>query len=102
MFSASTYQSRREKLKKSVGSGLLLFLGNNDVGMNYSGNTYHFRQDSNFLYFFGIDKPGLAAVIDIDNDKEIIFGDDLSMEDIVWMGAMPNLDLGIFEKKADA
>ncbi|MEZ4920840.1 MAG: aminopeptidase P family protein [Saprospiraceae bacterium] len=91
MFSASTYQSRREKLKKSVGSGLLLFLGNNDVGMNYSGNTYHFRQDSNFLYFFGIDKPGLAAVIDIDNDKEIIFGDDLSMEDIVWMGAMPKM-----------
>lgn len=59
--------------------------------MNYAGNPYHFRQDSNFLYFFGIDKPGLAAVIDIDADREIIFGDDLSIEDVVWMGAMPAL-----------
>ena len=57
--------------------------------MNYAGNTYHFRQDSNFLYFFGIDKPGLAAVIDIDANREILFGDELSMEDIVWTGAMP-------------
>lgn len=91
MFSANTYQRRRQQLKKQLGSGLLLFLGNNDVGMNYAGNTYHFRQDSNFLYFFGIDQPGLAAVIDIDNDREIIFGDELTMEDIVWMGAQPRL-----------
>lgn len=89
MFSNNTYQSRRERLKKDLKSGLLLFLGNNEVGMNYAGNTYHFRQDSNFLYFFGIDKPGLAAVIDIDANREIIFGDELSMEDIVWTGAMP-------------
>ena len=59
--------------------------------MNYAANTFHFRQDSNFLYFFGIDKPGLAALIDVDNDRTIIFGDDLSMEDIVWMGAMPKM-----------
>lgn len=91
MFSANTYQTRRARLKKDLKSGLLLFMGNNEIGMNYAGNTYHFRQDSNFLYFFGIDKPGLAAVIDIDNDREIIFGDDLSMEDIVWMGAMPGM-----------
>jgi Xaa-Pro aminopeptidase len=91
MFSSNTYQTRRAKLKKDLGSGLILILGNNDVGMNYAGNTYHFRQDSNFLYFFGIDKPGLAGILDIDNDREIIFGDDLSMEDIVWMGAMPKM-----------
>ncbi len=91
MFSANTYQIRRARLKKDLKSGLLLLLGNNEIGMNYAGNTYHFRQDSNFLYFFGIDKPGLAAVIDIDNDREVIFGDDLSMEDIVWMGAMPGM-----------
>lgn len=89
MFSSNTYQSRRNRLKKDLKSGLLLFMGNQEVGMNYAGNTYHFRQDSNFLYFFGIDKPGLAAVIDIDANREIIFGDELSMEDIVWTGAMP-------------
>ncbi|TNE66413.1 MAG: aminopeptidase P family protein [Bacteroidetes bacterium] len=103
MFSANTYQSRRNRLKKDLKSGLALFLGNNDVGMNYAGNTYHFRQDSNFLYFFGIDKPGLAAVVDIDNDREIIFGDDLTVEDVVWMGAMPALkslaaEVGVSEK----
>jgi Xaa-Pro aminopeptidase len=88
MFSANTYQARRDRLKKDLGTGLVLLLGNQDLGMNYQGNTYHFRQDSNFLYFFGIDKPGLAAIIDIDADREILFGDDLSMEDIVWMGTM--------------
>jgi len=91
MFSATTYQTRRARLKKDLKSGLALFLGNNEVGMNYAGNTYHFRQDSNFLYFFGLDKPGLAAVIDVDNDREIIFGNDLSIEDVVWMGAMPKM-----------
>ncbi|MBP6826660.1 MAG: aminopeptidase P family protein [Saprospiraceae bacterium] len=91
MFSAHTYQTRRDRLKKDLKSGLLFFAGNNEVGMNYAGNTYHFRQDSNFLYFFGIDKPGLAAVIDIDNNREVIFGDDLSLEDVVWMGAMPGM-----------
>ena len=91
MFSSNIYQSRRERLKKDLKSGLLFFPGNNEVGMNYAGNTYHFRQDSNFLYFFGIDKPGLAAVIDIDSGREIVFGDDLSIEDVVWMGAMPSM-----------
>jgi Xaa-Pro aminopeptidase len=91
MFQPSTYQARRARLKKDLQSGLALFLGNNELGMNYAGNTYHFRQDSNFLYFFGLDKPGLAAIIDVDNDREIIFGDDLSIEDVVWMGAMPRL-----------
>lgn len=91
MFSKETYKDRREALKKSVGSGVLLFLGNEEVGMNYADNTYRFRQDSTFLYFFGLDYAGLAAVIDIDNDKEIIFGNELTIDDIVWMGTQPTL-----------
>lgn len=91
MFSANTYQSRRNRLRNDLKSGLALFLGNREVGMNYAGNTYHFRQDSNFLYFFGIDRPDLAAVVDADNDRVILFGDDLSLEDVVWMGAQPRL-----------
>ena len=91
MFRKETYVERREKLKKAVGSGLLLFLGNEECGVNYADNTYHFRQDSTFLYFFGISRDGLAAVIDIDNNREIIFGDELTIDAIVWMGAQPTL-----------
>ncbi len=91
MFSKDTYIARRAKLKQTVGSGLLLFLGNDESGMNYADNTYHFRQDSTFLYFFGLPYAGLSAIIDIDADKEIIFGDELTIDDIVWMGAQPTL-----------
>lgn len=91
MFCKETYISRRERLRKEVGSGICLFLGNGLVGMNYADNEYSFRQDSTFLYFWGLDYPGLAAVIDIDEDKEIIFGDELTIDDIVWTGAMPTL-----------
>lgn len=91
MFSASTYQTRRARLKQQIGKGLLIFPGNQEVGMNYKGNPYPFRQDSNFLYFFGLDQPGLAAVIDLDADRDILFGDDLSMDDIVWTGPMPTM-----------
>ena len=86
-----TYIRRRATLKKEMGSGLLLFLGNNEVGMNYADNTYRFRQDSSFLYFFGLDYAGLAAVIDIDNDTEIVFGNELTIDDIVWTGTQPTL-----------
>ena len=86
-----TYIRRRAQLKKDVGSGLLLFLGNDEVGMNYADNTYRFRQDSTMLYFFGLDFPGIAAIIDIDEDREIVFGNDLTIDDIVWTGAMPSL-----------
>ncbi len=86
MFNASIYIKRRNELKKSFKKGILLFLGNNEMPMNYSGNTYHYRQDSSFLYYWGISEPNLAAVIDIEKDREIIFGDDRSLDDIVWMG----------------
>ena len=91
MFPKDTYVKRREALKKRLGSGLLLFLGNNECGVNYADNTYDFRQDSTFLYYFGLPYAGLNAVIDIDNDREIIFGDELTIDDIVWMGTQPTL-----------
>lgn len=91
MFSKETYVARRAKLKQTVGSGLLLFLGNNESGMNYADNTYHFRQDSSFLYFFGLPYADLNAVIDIDNNREILFGDELTIDAIVWMGTQPSL-----------
>lgn len=70
---------------------MLLFLGNDECGMNYEDNTYNFRQDSSFLYFFGLPYAGLAAVIDVDADCEIIFGDELTIDHIVWMGTQPTL-----------
>lgn len=91
MFSKETYVQRRAELKRRVGSGLLLFLGNDDCGMNYADNTYRYRQDSTFLYYFGLPFAGLAAVIDVDNGREIIFGDELTIDDIVWMGTQPTL-----------
>jgi len=91
MFDADIYVQRRENLKKQVGSGVVLFIGNSDSPMNYADNQYLFRQDSSFLYFWGLDYPSLAAVIDIDDDKEIVFGDDLTVDDIVWMGPQPTL-----------
>lgn len=91
LFSPDIYKNRREKLQQSMSSGVLLFLGNNEVPMNYASNTYHFRQDSTFLYFFGLQIAHLAAVIDVDNDKTILFGDDFEIDDIIWMGQQPTV-----------
>src|ERR1700760_2813247 len=91
LFDKRTYESRRQRLKTQVGKGLILLLGNEESSMNYRDNLYPFRQDSSFLYFFGLDKPGLAGVIDIDNDLEIIYGRELTMDEIVWTGPQPSL-----------
>ena len=91
MFSKKTYRERRKALKEKVSTGLILFFGNEDSPMNYTDNTYHFRQDSTFLYYFGIQRPGLIALLDIDNDREILFGDDYTVEDWVWMGPQPTV-----------
>ena len=91
MFAKETYVQRRAGLKKAVGQGLLLFLGNDEQGLNYEDNTFRYRQDSSFLYYFGLNFAGLNAVIDIDEDREIIFGDELSIDYIVWMGTQPTL-----------
>ncbi|WP_321334378.1 aminopeptidase P family protein [uncultured Bacteroides sp.] len=91
MFSKETYMQRRALLKKTLGSGVLLFLGNDESGLNYEDNTFRYRQDSTFLYYFGLSFAGLSAVIDIDEDKDIIFGDELTIDHIVWMGTQPTL-----------
>lgn len=91
MFSKETYIQRRAQLKKAIGSGLLLFLGNDELGLNYADNNFRYRQDSTFLYYFGLSFAGLSAIIDIDEDKEIIFGDELTIDAIVWMGVQPTL-----------
>jgi Xaa-Pro aminopeptidase len=91
MFNAEVYKSRRENLKKILGKGVYLFLGNNESPMNYPANAYHFRQDSTFLYFFGLDLAGMAAIIDLDNDKDILFANDVDIDDIIWMGPQPSV-----------
>jgi Xaa-Pro aminopeptidase len=91
MFSKETYINRRKELVRNVGSGLILFLGNDESPMNYADNGYHFRQDSTFLYYFGIDFPELTAVIDVDNNRQIVFGDDYTIDHIVWMGPQPTI-----------
>lgn len=87
MFSAATYIERRKKLKATVSSGIILIPANEESPMNYAANTYQFRQDSTFLYYFGLNQPSLAAIIDLDEDKEIVFGDDPTIDDIIWLGS---------------
>jgi len=91
MFAAEIYSQRRADLKKRLQGGIGLFLGNEESPMNYLDNTYHFRQDSTFLYFFGLNTAGMAALIDLDEDRDIIFGNDLTIDDIVWMGTQPTV-----------
>ncbi|OFV82977.1 MAG: Xaa-Pro aminopeptidase [Acidobacteria bacterium RBG_13_68_16] len=91
MFSVQTYIDRRARLQAQLSSGLLLFLGNDESPMNYAANTFHFRQDSTFLYFFGVDQPGWAAVIDLDEGRTVLFADDLTIDDIVWTGVLPTV-----------
>ena len=92
MFSKETYIRRRAELKELVGNGVIVLFGNNDSPMNYPANAYApMRQDSSFLYYFGQHRDGLVGVIDIDNDTEMLFGDDIDVEDIVWMGYTPSV-----------
>ena len=92
MFSKETYIRRRAELKKLVGQGVIVLFGNNESPANYPANSYApMRQDSSFLYYFGQHRDGLIGVIDIDNDEEWLFGDDIDVEDIVWMGYTPSV-----------
>ena len=91
MFETSVYKNRRARLKEKVKSGLVLILGNGEAPANYTDNTYKFRQDSSFLYFFGLNQPGFAGVIDIDSGDEYLFGNDVDMDDIIWMGPQPSV-----------
>ena len=92
MFSKETYLTRRQELKRLVGEGVIILFGNNEAPANYPANSYApMRQDSTFLYYFGQHRDGLVGVIDIDNDEEWLFGDDIDVEDIVWMGYTPSV-----------
>ncbi len=92
MFSKETYVNRRTELKKLVKKGVILLFGNNESPVNYPSNGYYpFRQDSSFLYYFGINRDGLVGIIDIDEDTETIVGNDIDIEDIVWFGSVDSV-----------
>ena len=92
MFSKETYISRRQELKKLVKSGVVILFGNNNSPCNFPNNGYYpFRQDSTFLYYFGLQRDGLVGVIDIDNDIETLIGDDIDLVDIVWYGSVDSV-----------
>jgi len=91
MFDKQTYIDRRNLLKSKFNSGVILLLGNDLSPINYTNNEFRFRQDSTFLYYFGVNTPSVAAIIDIDQDSEIIFGDHATIDSIVWTGKLPTL-----------
>lgn len=98
MFSREIYRGRRERLSAIMSQyanegmrGIAVFLGNTEAPQNYRGNDYKFRQDSSFLYFFGIDEPGFAATIDFDSGEECLYGNDVDIDDIIWMGPQPSV-----------
>ena len=91
MFDKNTYILRRQALKELMGGGLLIFPGNNDSPANGPYNFYHYRQDSSFLYFFGLQRDGLIGVIDVDNNKEYLLGDDIDIDDIIWFGSVDSV-----------
>jgi Xaa-Pro aminopeptidase len=91
MFDQEVYIQRRRLLQAKLQKGILLFIGNDESPINFTDNTYHFRQDSTFLYYFGISQPGLAAIIDLEEDRTILFGNELTIDEIVWMGRQKTL-----------
>lgn len=91
MFDSSVYKQRRQALREKMGSGIILILGNNEAPANYPDNTYKFRQDSSFLYFFGHAHPGYAGIMDIEAGEDYFFGNDVTMDDIIWMGPQPSV-----------
>lgn len=91
MFEASTYIERRRQLRERIGSGVILFVGNDLTPMNYADNPYPFWQDRSFLYYWGLDEPGLAGLLDADSGEAILFGHDPTIDEVVWTGPQPSL-----------
>ncbi|TCD01568.1 aminopeptidase P family protein [Pedobacter psychroterrae] len=91
MFNSTVYVQRRAVLRKKFHTGILLFMGNGESPMNYAHNPYHFRQDSSFLYYFGVNDPDLIAIVDLDEDRDMVFGAEMSIDDLVWMGRQESL-----------
>lgn len=92
MFDRDVYRVRRDGLRRQLSRGVALFLGNEESPMNYADNTYRFRQDSSFLYYFGLDTAGLAAILDLDEGTEILYGPEPTVEDSVWTGPLPSMN----------
>ena len=93
MFDSTTYIRRRNELKKLAKSGLIILFGNNESPANFPNNGYFpFRQDSTFLYYFGLQRDGLVGVIDVDNNQDILIGNDIDIEDIVWYGSVESIN----------
>ena len=91
LFDSNTYSLRRSILSGKTGSGLIVLFGNGDAPCNYPANGYSFRQDSSFLYYFGLQRSALAGVIDADTGQEWLFGDDIDIDDIIWTGYVPSV-----------
>ena len=95
MFNSEVYVGRRRALLQRMAAqgakGLAVFLGNVDAPTNYRGNDYKFRQDSSFLYFWGVDEPWFAAILDLDSAGECLYGNDVDIDDIIWMGPQPSV-----------
>lgn len=89
MFCKEVYIERRRRLKEIIGKGAIILMGNGESRINFKDNCYPFRQDSSFLYFFGLNRPGLIAILDLEEDKEILFGNDAEEEEIIWTGYIP-------------
>ena len=92
MFRKETYVRRRSELRKRIEGGLVLLPGNGESPANYPSNQFRFRQDSTFLYFFGLNRPDYVGLMDIDSGEETLYGDDYTIDDIIWMGPQPTLD----------
>lgn len=92
LFSKQKYTDRRRALMSKISGGIIFLPGNHRSPINYKSNVYRFRQDSNFLYFFGLDSEGLAGVIDVDSGEEIIFGPVFTMDDIIWTGPLEKIE----------
>lgn len=104
MFTADIYSARRAELRRRIGKGIILLPGNVESPFNYPNNTFHFRQDSTFMYFFGHSVPALAGVIDVESGEETLYGDDFTVEDIIWMGPQPTIrdfadEVGVAQSK---
>jgi len=90
-FTASVYTERRHLLSRAIGSGKIFLYGNDYSSMNFKDNTYHFRQDSSFLYYIGIALPGLNAIIDASSGQTTLYGDDAGMDMVIWTGDQEKL-----------
>ena len=104
MFTADIYSARRAELRRRISKGIILLPGNVESPFNYPNNTFHFRQDSTFMYFFGHSVPALAGVIDVESGEETLYGDDFTVEDIIWMGPQPTIrnfadEVGVAQSK---